>query len=50
MNPYSELVFWVGKIEARQDVCSWFRDFSGEVVICRIRFNAEMLPLPTFSL
>jgi hypothetical protein len=36
MSPYEERVFWLGKFQARQDVCSWFRDFEGRIVICQI--------------
>jgi hypothetical protein len=36
MRPYEEHVFWLGKFQARQDVCCWFRDFEGRIVICQI--------------
>jgi hypothetical protein len=36
MTPGEEQVFWLGKFLARQDLCRWFRDFEGKIVICEI--------------
>jgi hypothetical protein len=44
MSPYEESVFWVGKFEGRQEVCSWFRDFEGNIVIYQIRERLKMIP------
>jgi hypothetical protein len=36
MTKYEERVFWLGKFKARQEVCRWFRDFEGRIIICEI--------------
>lgn len=40
-NQYEERVFWLGKFQARQEACCWFRDFEGQVIIWQIDDDDE---------
>jgi hypothetical protein len=42
MTQYEEQVFWLGMFLARQDLCCWFRDFEGRLIICEINDSLVM--------